>query len=87
MMREILPTYRLDTLRTLRIKSGFTQKEASKRLDVCEATLRSWEKDSSNIGYRDIQKVEQIYGIDKEYIFFGNESTFSELFKRKQSTA
>lgn len=85
-----LPAHLLDTLRTLRIKSGLTQKAASNKLGIHETTLRSWEKDSSNIGYSDIQKIESVYGIEQEYIFFGKESAFSELFRihrNKQHTA
>lgn len=82
-MTQIIPIDRKDTLRTIRIKLGLTQKEAAKLLGVSESTLRSWEKDSSNISYSSIRKIEEVYGVEQQYIFFGSESTFSELIRKK----
>jgi len=81
-----IPIDRKDTLRSLRVKLGLTQKQAAKLLGVGESTLRSWEKDSSNISYSNIKKIEEVYGVDSQYIFFGKESTFSELVRNNTKT-
>lgn len=79
-----LPIDRYDTLRTIRIKLGLTQEDAAKEIGVAAQTLRSWERDSSRIGFSFIQRIEKAYGIQHEFIFFGKESTFSELMRERQ---
>jgi len=86
-MQNTIPIDRLDTLRTLRIKNDLTQQEAAKLLGISESTLRALEKDSSNISYKMIKKIEEVYGVKQEFIFFGKESTFSELIRNSKNTA
>lgn len=78
----MVPLHLKDTLRTLRIKYGYSQEEAAKLLGVTERTLRSWEKNSGNLSYQKIKKIERVYGVSQSRIFFGSEVSFSELFKR-----
>lgn len=76
-----LPIDRYDTLRSIRIKLGLTQTEAARLIGITQGTLRSWEQDSTRIGFAQIKKIEQVYGIKHRFIFFGKESTFSELVR------
>lgn len=66
------------TLKDLRVRAGFPQSIAAERLGVTEPTLRSWERDSSDISYSMIQKIVKLYGIPQDYIFFGSANAFSE---------
>lgn len=80
---EDVPLNLKSTLRSLRIKLGYTQGEAANLLGVTPPTLRSWEKDSTAIRYQVIEKIELIYHTPRDYIFFGNEVSFSERVKGK----
>lgn len=82
-----LPMDRYDTLRSLRTKLGMTQEQAAKAIGVSVSTLKLWEKDSSKISFDHIKKIEGAYGVKHHYIFFGKESTFSELLKKIKVTA
>lgn len=70
-----------DTLRSLRVKFGYTQEEAAKLLEVSPMTLRSWEKNSENLPYSKIKKIEEVYSTKQDHIFFGSESAFSEILR------
>ncbi|WP_040932027.1 helix-turn-helix domain-containing protein [Paenibacillus larvae] len=78
-----IPLYQINTLRSLRTKYGYTQKEAAKLLGISEGTLRVWEKNSEGITYSKIKKIEEVYGTPQDYIFFGKESAFSEILEQK----
>ncbi|CAM3746339.1 helix-turn-helix transcriptional regulator [Cohnella lubricantis] len=80
-----LPIDRYDTLRSVRVKLGMSQQEAAEQIGIAEGTLRSWERDSSKIGFDYIQKIERVYGVEHRFIFFGKESTFSELMRKKNT--
>ena len=81
-MKDI-PIHLKDTLRSLRIKFGYTQEEGAKLLGVTSKTLRAWEKNSEKVPYLTIKKIEKAYGVSQDYIFFGREDSFSELLRRK----
>jgi len=78
-----IPLVLKDTLRSLRVKFGYTQGEAAELIGVSVPTLRGWEQDSSNISYQHIKKIEQVYNRSQNYIFFGDEVSFSELVRKK----
>ncbi|BFH12635.1 helix-turn-helix domain-containing protein [Paenibacillus melissococcoides] len=78
-----IPVQFKETLRSLRIKLGFNQKEAATMIGVTTKTLRSWEKDSQHLPYSAIKKIEKAYGVSQDYIFFGSEVAFSELFRKR----
>lgn len=80
-MREV-PIHEKNTLRSLRIKHGYTQKEAGALLGVSANTVRSWERDSGRLSYCSIKKIEEVYCISQDYIFFGKEVAFSELVRK-----
>ena len=71
-----------ETLRSLRIKFGYTQNEAANMLKVSSTTLRSWEKNSENLPYQKIKRLEEIYRTSQDHIFFGSESAFSGILKK-----
>lgn len=66
----------LITLEAARVNAGYTVREAAKLIGVHYQTLYSHEKDSSNVSFSFIEKVESVYKIPKVYIFFGNKSEF-----------
>ena len=70
------------SLLDLRNRLGLSQKEASKRLGVSIDTLRNWESDSSNITYKQIQKIATTYKIPESYIFFGSKYAFSGFLNK-----
>ena len=78
MTTRIVPNNIKHTIKDLRIRMNMSQSQASRRLGVSEPTLRKWEKDSSTLTYRDMQRISNVYKIPLDYIFFGSNNTFSE---------
>ena len=72
------------SLRSLRVRMGMKQEEAAELLDISVMTLRALERDSSKIDYSMILKIEQIYNIPQDYIFFGNNTAFSVILKNRK---
>lgn len=70
------------TLKSLRARMSMSQKEAAERLGVSDKTLQSWEKDSSDLSLKQIEKIESVYCVPKDYIFFGTDHAFSEKISR-----
>lgn len=66
----------LFTLQAARINLGYTQKDVSNMLKVNVNTIVSWEKDSSNISFKRIKQLSNIYHIPKDILFFGNKNEF-----------
>lgn len=64
------------TLRAARVNAGLTQTEAAKKFGINRDTLHKYEKDSSNVPRKFIVKVESVYNIPLDNIFFGKESEF-----------
>ncbi|BFH15656.1 helix-turn-helix domain-containing protein [Paenibacillus melissococcoides] len=77
-----IPERMKDTLRSLRIKFGYSQEEAAALLNISKRTLQLWEKDSGNISYSKVEMIEHVYRTPRDHIFFGKESAFSEIMKR-----
>ena len=80
-MNEV-PIDRKNTLRSLRVKFGYTQGEAAIHLGISVPTLRAWEYNSGVVTYQQILKIEEVYNTSMDYIFFGKEDSFSELIKK-----
>ena len=61
---------------------GYSQKEASELLGICEKTLVSWEsgRTAPNMGYA--QKISELYGIPLAYIDFSREGNKYALKNR-----
>lgn len=83
---DTIPLYLKNTLRSLRIKYGYNQKEAAELLGISERTLGNWEKNSESISYNKIKKIEEVYSTPQDYIFFGSESAFSEILRNKHTS-
>lgn len=71
------------TLKAVRYNSGLSRPEAAKYFDVHPATLMNYENNSSKVPRSFVVKLEKVYGIPLEYIFFGKETDFVEE-KRKE---
>lgn len=78
MTKEETPIYLKNTLKSLRTRIGLDQQKASELLGISQPTLRSWEKNSSQLTWDDIQKVCKVYRIPQDYIFFGTDNAFCE---------
>ncbi|HSH24460.1 MAG TPA: helix-turn-helix transcriptional regulator [Massilibacterium sp.] len=77
------PLKRKDTMRSLRVKFGYTQKDLSSYLGVSRERYLKLERDSSDITLNLIKGLEELYGVEMNYIFFGPESTFREQIKKE----
>jgi len=70
------------TLRAARVNAGLTLVSSSKQLFINKDTLTKYEKDSSNIPRSLLVKIEDLYRVNANDIFFGIESEFFRT-KRK----
>lgn len=66
-----------ETLRTLRERAGFTQKEVADLVGATPNSINNWEKDSTNLKDRFIKKFMVIYGVGYDDIFLGKEHRIS----------
>lgn len=64
------------TLEAARRNAGYTQKEAAAKLGVHYQTLASWEKNSSNVSFEEMQQIQNLYHIPTEFLFFGDKNEF-----------
>lgn len=67
------------SVRAARTNIGYTQAYAAKELGINTDTLSKYEKNSSKIGRDLIEKMEKLYFVDADNIFFGNESEFYRI--------
>ena len=72
-----VPFYLIQTLHSIRLKNGMKSSEVAKALGISRATYEEWEKDSSNISYAHILKLEEIFQMPSRYIYFGADITLS----------
>jgi transcriptional regulator with XRE-family HTH domain len=72
------------TLRAARVNAGMRLIEAAKHFGINKDTLSKYERDSTNIPRSIFIKIEDIYKIPVDYIFFGVESDF---FRNCKNTA
>jgi transcriptional regulator with XRE-family HTH domain len=79
--KQKIPNNLKFSLRSLRVRIGMKQEEADELLGISVMTLRALERDSSKIDYSMILKIEKIYNIPRDYIFFGNNTAFSDILK------
>lgn len=78
MSTEVIPHFAKHTIKDLRVRANMSQSTAAKRLNISEPTLRKWENDSGLISFKDMQRIADLYHIPLDYIFFGDNNTFSE---------
>lgn len=64
------------TLRAARVNAGFNLIDAAHRFDINKDTLSKYERDSTNIPRSFFVKIEEVYKIPVDNIFFGVESEF-----------
>lgn len=58
------------TLKELRARKNWTQRETAERLGISVQTYNSWEKDISNVGVSKVQAVAKLFGVKLSEIFF-----------------
>ena len=62
------------TLRVAREKTGLTQKEAAKKLEITPDTLRNYETGKSKPDVQMIKKIEALYNVPfSQLIFLGTD--------------
>ena len=82
--KEKVPYFLKFSLASLRIRKGWTQDEAAKKLGMTRDTLRRYEKDCSQLDYQTIEKIEKVYNIPQDYIFFGKSTAFSVILEKEE---
>lgn len=83
--KEKVPYFLKFTLESLRVRKGWTQEKAANELGMGRDKLRIYEKDSSKLEYETILKIEEIYNIPQDYIFFGNSTAFSVILDKNET--
>jgi DNA-binding XRE family transcriptional regulator len=76
-------------LSACRVQNGYTQKEASDILGICEKTLISWESGKTAPNMEFAQKLSELYCIPLAYIDFsrdGNRCGLKDRVKEKGVT-
>lgn len=64
------------TLRAARVNVGLKLVEAAREFGINKDTLSKYEKDSSNVPRSFFTKIEDVYRIPVDNIFFGPQSEF-----------
>ena len=72
------------SIRSARTNIGLTQTEASKYLSINPDTLSKYERNSCKIPRDLILKMERLYFVDSNHIFFGDESEFYRIRQNKR---
>ena len=70
------------TLKACRINCGMTMKEASQHFGIHYDTLSNYENDSTNVPRTFFIRLESVYGIPTENIYFGKQEEFIEIMKK-----
>lgn len=58
------------TLRELRARKKWTQKETADKLGISPQTYNAWEKDISNVAVSKVNAVASLFGVRLSQIFF-----------------
>lgn len=58
------------TLKELRARKGWTQKETAKKLGISEQTYNAWEKDVSGVAVSKVNALANLFGVKIGEIFF-----------------
>lgn len=70
------------SLKAARINIGMTLKEASSHFNIHYETLSNYEADSTNVPRTFFIKLEAVYGIPTEYIYFGKHADYIKEMKK-----
>jgi transcriptional regulator with XRE-family HTH domain len=71
------------SLKACRVNVGMTLKEASQIFGIHYETLSNYENDSTNVPRTFFIKLESVYGIPTEYIYFGKQQDHIDAMKEK----
>jgi transcriptional regulator with XRE-family HTH domain len=71
------------TLKAARVNAGFLLKDAAKIFGVHYETLSNYEADSTNVPRTFFIKVEEVYGIPTENIYFGKQADYWAKLKQR----
>jgi DNA-binding XRE family transcriptional regulator len=69
------------TLKAARVNVGMTLKEAYQHFNIHYETLSNYETDSTNVPRTFFIKIESVYGIPTENIYFGRQDDFQSSIK------
>ena len=69
------------TLAALRVRAGYTQKEAAEKLGITRRTLQKWEKDSGNISVTRCDEFEKLYMFPSDLTYYGKASDISDAIR------
>jgi len=69
------------TLKAARMNIGKTLKEAASEFGIHYETLSNYETDSTNVPRTFFIKLEAVYGIPTENLYFGKQSDYQEALK------
>lgn len=58
------------TLKELRARKNWTQKETAQKLGISEQTYNAWEKDVSNVAISKVSALAELFGVRIGQIFF-----------------
>ncbi|MEC0092473.1 helix-turn-helix domain-containing protein [Paenibacillus macquariensis] len=73
------------TLRAARINRGLTLKDVSEKTSRCTDTISKYEADATYVPHDLMVMLLELYDVPYIHIFFGNESEFLGLRKKKIS--
>lgn len=71
------------TLEAARALMGYSLREAAEKFGVHYQTLSSWEKNPNKMKGEYIEKIPEIYGVNKNDIFFGTQNEFIRYFRNE----
>lgn len=66
------------TLKAARVNLGWTLKDAAPHFGIRHETLAKYEFDSTNVPRTFFSKVESVYGVPMENIYFGKLTDFNK---------
>lgn len=69
------------SLRAARVNRNLTLLEAAKYLKINKDTLTKYEKDSTNLPYSLSKKMQELYEVPSENLYFGDTQSFVAQFK------
>jgi len=69
------------TLKAARVNAGYKLVEAANLFGINKDTLSKYEKDSTNVPRSFFVKIEELYKVPVENIFFGPQSEFFRKLK------
>jgi hypothetical protein len=73
------------TLKAARVNVGLNRKDASRFFNCHYETLANYEADSTKVPRTFFTKLEEVYGIPLQHIYFGKESEFYEKQQKELS--